>query len=126
MWIPPKVCDSFFDLYGGGRVYFGRAQQGPGLTPGTPPIMARIECEPYYPSGWFVVTRKKAMFTLNKAMKENMVDDQAFLPDWLVSDCYRGEAERLAEKIKKIKNALYDYDDYAATEDAIINIIEEA
>jgi len=95
MWIPPKVCDSFFDLYGGGRVYFGRAQRGGGQSAGTPPIMARIECEPYYPPGWFVVSRKKAMLAINRLMQDNTIDGQTFLPDWLVSDCYRGEVERL-------------------------------
>tara|TARA_Y100000034_G_C6737173_1_gene326924 strand:+ start:450 stop:761 length:312 start_codon:yes stop_codon:yes gene_type:complete len=91
-FIPPKVCDSFFDLYGGGRVYFGRASFGSGQRVGTAPIVARIEVPKsngFIPSDWFVVRSFNSMHKINKEIeKTKTADGLVFIPDWLRADCF--------------------------------------
>jgi hypothetical protein len=83
--IEPTQWDSYFDLIGGGRVYFGRATFGKGVRVGFPPIMAKIQgLEPYYPSQPFIVSSLKAMLKINKAMEEA----NGAIPDWLRADCF--------------------------------------
>lgn len=81
--IPPEQWDSFFDLYSGGRIYFGRSSFGKGMHVGLPPIMAKIEGISYYPEEPFVVSSRKSMFKINKEM-----NDSPFIPDWLRADCF--------------------------------------
>jgi len=81
--IPPKQWDSYFDLYGGGRVYFGRATFGEGMHVGTPPIMAMFQGVEHYPDEPFIVRSKKSMLKINAEMKNN-----PFVPDWLRADCF--------------------------------------
>ena len=83
--IEPTQWDSYFDLTGGGRVYFGRAAFGKGMRVGFPSIMAKIQgLEPYYPSEPFIVSSFKAMLKINKAMEEA----NGAIPDWLRADCF--------------------------------------
>ena len=83
--IEPAQWDSYFDLLGGGRVYFGRAAFGKGVRVGFPPIVAKIQgLEPHFPSKPFVVSSRRAMFKINKAMEEA----SGTIPDWLRADCF--------------------------------------
>ena len=62
---PDKVI-LMFPLLGGGKIEFGYAAQGGGMTVGTTPLMARITVSEgwgHYPDIWFI-------------------------PDWLRADCY--------------------------------------
>ena len=86
--IPPKQWDSFYDLYGGGRVYFGRTTFGEGQHAGIPPIVAKFEgLEPHFPSEPFVIETYNSMFKINKSMEEAGGQFQV-IPDWLRADCY--------------------------------------
>jgi len=91
-FIHPTTCDSFFDLYAGGRVYFGRASFGKGQHVGLPPIVARIEVPEssgHVPDGWFIVRSFNSMLKINKEMeKTKTADGLVFIPDWLRADCF--------------------------------------
>jgi|DEB0MinimDraft_3_1074331.scaffolds.fasta_scaffold07105_8 hypothetical protein len=97
--IPPKQWDSFFDLYGQGRVYFGRATFGKGMHVGMPPIMAMFQDIGYYPDEPFIVSSKKSMHKINAEMKNN-----PFVPDWLRADCfeYFYKREIINGKVQKL------------------------
>jgi len=97
--IPPKQWDSYFDLYGGGRVYFGRATFGEGMRVGTPPIMAMFQDIEYYPDEPFIVRSKRSMLKINAEMKNN-----PFVPDWLRADCfeYFYKREIINGKVQKL------------------------
>jgi len=82
--IPPTQWDSYFDLFGSGRVYFARATFGKGQRVGTAPIVAMFQgLEPYYPTEPFIVTSRDSMLKINKEMEGNRN-----IPDWLRADCF--------------------------------------
>jgi hypothetical protein len=78
--IPPTQWDSYFDLFGSGRVYFGRATFGKGQRVGTPPIIAMFQgLEPYYPTEPFIVTSRDSMLKINKEMEEARAEEKSRL-----------------------------------------------
>jgi len=83
--IEPTQWDSYFDLHGGGRVYFGRSLFGRGVSVGLPPIMAKLEgLTPQYPDEPFIVSSKKSMLKINREF-----ENSPWIPDWLRADCFQ-------------------------------------
>jgi hypothetical protein len=89
---PPKVWNFYFDLYSGGRVYFGRSSFGKGQHVGTPPVMAMFQGVQSYPEDIFITSTHKSMLRIKKEMETA----KGFIPDWLRADCY----EYLYETLK--------------------------
>lgn len=82
--VEPAQWDLIFDLYGCGRVYFGRSSFGSGVRVGVSPIMAKIEgLTPDYPSEPFIISSKKAMLKISKEF-----ENSPFIPEWLRADCF--------------------------------------
>ena len=84
---PDKVI-LMFPLLGGGKIEFGYAVYGGGMTVGTTPLKARITVSEgwgHYPDIWFRVGKEYGVHKLKTMFKEN---DTNFIPDWLRADCY--------------------------------------
>ena len=83
---PDKVI-LMFPLLGGGKIEFGYAVQGGGMTVGTTPLMARITVSEgwgHYPDIWFRVGKEYGVHN--------------FIPDWLRADCYEYAYYELKDK----------------------------
>lgn len=94
--IEPAQWDSFFDLHGGGRVYFGRSSFGSRVRAGLPPIMAKIEgLTPQYPDKPFIVS-KKSMLRINREF-----ENSPWVPDWLRADCFQYHYKAILRKAKE-------------------------
>lgn len=94
---PDKVIITF-PLLGGGRIDFGYAVYGGGMTVGTTPLMARITVSEgwgHYPDIWFRIGKEYGIVKLKGMFKEN---DANFIPDWLRADCYECAYYHLKDK----------------------------
>jgi len=95
MFKDPNKVILTFSLLGGGKIEFGYAVYGGGMTAGTAPLMARItvsESWGHYPDVWFRVGKEYGIVKLKSIFKE---EDTNFIPDWLRADCYEGAYYRL-------------------------------
>lgn len=103
MWKDPDKVLLTFPLLGGGKIEFGYAVHGGGMTAGTNPLMGRITVSEgwgHYPDDWFVIGKQYGVMKLKNIFKEN---DTNFIPDWLRADCYEGAYYKLAAEIKNDK-----------------------
>ena len=80
----PNQWDSYFDLVGGGRIYFGRSTFKKGVNVGFPPLIGKFQGLTGYPDEPFIITSRRTMFKINQEM-ESM---GGFIPEWLRGDCF--------------------------------------
>lgn len=99
MFKDPDKAILMFPLLGGGKIEFGYAVQGGGMTVGTTPLMAHITVSEgwgHYPDIWFCIGKEYGVVKLKSMFKEN---DANFIPDWLRADCYEGAYYKLKDKL---------------------------
>ena len=78
MWEDPDKASNLVALNTGHiEIGFGKPQ---GQIVGTAPLMCKI-VSPYYPDGWFVVSKRSKHQLLSEVRS-------GFIPDWLRADCY--------------------------------------
>lgn len=89
-----------YPLYPKGIIQIGRGKQT-GMRVGSDPLMARFlipeDCG-LYPSDWFAIANKPMMKIFSEIEKESIDTKEGkvyFLPEWMVSDCFRSAWEKL-------------------------------
>jgi hypothetical protein len=101
MWKDPEQVMLTFPLLGGGKIEFGYAVYGGGMTAGTTPLMARITVSEgwgHFPNVWFRIGKEYGAMKLKSIFKE---DGTNFIPDWLRADCYEGAYYKLVAEIEE-------------------------
>lgn len=103
MYTDPDLILLSFPLLGGGKIDFGYAKRGGGMSAGTAPMMGRIiipHSYGHYPDCWFKIQNGYGIHKLKGIFKE---DQPNFIPDWLRADCYEGAYYRLVAKKENVQ-----------------------